>query len=87
MENLNLNIHDDELSRPQNRNYNKQRKVYDDDALPHYRQPQIVVNNDEEEANLNSLKANSLDNLNKHSLIDKKKLKWQQDKRNYKFIL
>ena len=73
------------MGRGQNRNHSKPRKAYDDDALPQYRQPQIVINNDEEEMNLSNLKANSLDNLNKHSLIDKKKLKWQQDKRNLNF--
>lgn len=73
---MNLNLSGDDMSSYKNYQQRPQKDSLND--LPAYRQPKIVVNQDE----LESKSTNNLDDQasNKHFLIDKKKQKWQKDK-------
>ena len=73
---MNLNLSGDDTSSYKNYQQRPQKDSFND--LPAYRQPKIVVNQDEFE----SKSTNNLDDQasNKHLLIDKKKQKWQKDK-------
>lgn len=67
--------------RASNRNYNQN---FNDD-ISIYRPPQVVIASEDDEIEFNNhkQKSTSLEQLNantKPSLLDKKKLKWQQDK-------
>ena len=84
-----------------NNNNNRRNKSYDSDAddIKLFRQPQVVVNNDDSDLNTSNNNNNNTINTNRpkqvyetsnksSSLIDKKKLKWQQDMgKTLKFII